>query len=96
MEKNIFSMDLNVSEIVNRSKISGTYFRNIFIGIYGTTPKKYINNKRLIHARKLIDSGEFAGIRDVAEAVGFEDALYFGKIFKQKYGCAPHQYAKGL
>lgn len=96
MEKNIFSMDLNVSEIVNRSKISGTYFRNIFIGIYGTTPKKYINNKRLIHARQLIDGGEFGSIREVAEAVGFDDALYFGKIFKQKYGCSPHDYAKSL
>ncbi len=96
MEKNIFSMELNVSEIVNRSKISGTYFRNIFVGIYGTTPKKYINNKRLIHARQLIESGDFASIREVAEAVGFDDALYFGKIFKQKYGCAPQIYAKGL
>ncbi len=96
MEKNIFSMELSVSEIVKRAKISGTYFRNIFVGIYGTTPKKYINNKRLIHARRLIDSGEFGSIREIAEAVGFDDALYFGKIFKQKYGCAPHDYAKSL
>ena len=57
-------------------------------------PKKYINNKRLTQARNILDGGEFNSIREVSEAVGFDDALYFGTIFKSKYGTTPSEYAK--
>ena len=94
LEEHIFDCGLNISDIVQKSGISGTYFRNIFTAIYGTTPKKYINNKRLTQARNILDGGEFNNIREVAEAVGFDDALYFGKIFKSRYGISPSEYTK--
>jgi len=94
LEENIFDCRLNIAEIIAKSNVSGTYFRNIFMSIYGITPKKYIINKRLVKARNIFDGGEFDSISRVAEIVGFDDALYFGKLFKLKYGITPSEYIK--
>lgn len=89
LENNIFNPSLNVGDLHTLCDISDTYFRKIFISLYGVAPKKYILNKRLIQAKKILDSGEYTYIYEVANAVGFDDALYFSKLFKNMYGYAP-------
>ncbi|TKG96153.1 AraC family transcriptional regulator [Puteibacter caeruleilacunae] len=34
-------------------------------------------------------------ISEVAFEVGFDDAQYFSKVFKQQMGCTPKDYVKG-
>lgn len=89
LENNIFSTELKVEKLHTLCGISGTYFREIFVSVYGETPKKYILKKRLQQAKAILDSGEYIHIYDVAKSVGFDDALYFSKVFKQEYGFSP-------
>ena len=91
LENNIFNPSLNVSELHKLCCISDTYFRKNFVFLYGVAPKKYIQNKRLIQAKKILDSGEYDYIYEVANNVGFSDALYFSKLFKTKYGYFPSE-----
>lgn len=92
LEKHIFDVDLSVEDIIEKSGVSGTYFRKCFSRVYGISPKEYICEKRLMRARSILDGGDFGSISDVARSVGFEDALYFGKVFKRKYGVSPSGY----
>ncbi len=92
LEKHIFDIDLSVERIIEKSGVSGTYFRKCFSKVYGVSPKEYICEKRLLHARSILDGGDFGSIAAVARSVGFEDALYFGKVFKKKYGVSPSGY----
>ena len=92
LEDHIFDCDLSVESIIERCGVSGTYFRRCFLKAYGISPKEYICEKRLLHARSILDGGDFGSIGDVARAVGFEDALYFGKVFKKKSGVSPTGY----
>ena len=95
LKKHIFDCDLNIEKLSRLCGISGTYFRQIFQSGYGTSPQKYILGKRLSHAKAIIDSGDFDTISEIAASVGYNDALYFSRAFKKKYGVSPLQYAKG-
>lgn len=89
MKAHIFDSSLKAQELHELCGISGTYFRKIFASRFGTSPQKYIINKRLTQANTILNNGDFESISDVALSVGYEDALYFSRAFKEKYGVAP-------
>lgn len=85
----MYDCSLNIHKLHNLCDISDTYFRQIFVSKFGTTPQKYITSRRLSHAKSIIDSGDFHTISEVAASVGFSDPLYFSKVFKKMYGVSP-------
>lgn len=95
LKKHIYDCDLKIETLNQLCGISGTYFNKIFSSNYSMSPQKYIAGKRLLHAKNLIDSGDFDTISEVALSVGYNDPLYFSRAFKKKYGVSPSKYAKG-
>lgn len=89
LKKHIYDADLEISQLHNFCNVSDTYFRKIFIAAFGTSPKSYVMEKRVSHAKSIIDSGDFISVKDLALAVGYKDPLYFGKVFKMHYGISP-------
>lgn len=89
LKAHIFDSSLKTRELHELCGISGPYFRKIFASQFGTSPQKYIINKRLTQAKMILDNGDYHSISDVAFSVGYEDALYFSRTFKDKYGVAP-------
>ena len=89
LENNIFDCGLKIGQLHRLCNISDTYFRKIFIAVYGVSPKKYVLQKRLAQAKNILDCGDYTYIYGVAAAVGFEDPLYFSKVFKNRYGYLP-------
>ncbi len=89
MEEHIFDTNLKIGELHNKTKVSDTYFRKIFISRFGISPKRFVINKRLSQAKAIIDNGEFNSISEVARLCGFEDPLYFSKAYKNAYGTPP-------
>ena len=89
LKEHIYDTELKIDKLHRLCGISGTYFRQIFAQRYGTTPKNYIIAKRVSHAKAIISSGDFHTVGEVAEAVGFNDPLYFSKVFRKRYGAAP-------
>ena len=91
LEEHIFDSSLKVTDLHLLCGVSDTYFRKIFIAQFGTCPRSYITNKRLLQANALLNTGDYSRISDVALAVGYEDPLYFSKVFHDKYGLSPSQ-----
>lgn len=54
----------------------------------------YIEGVRMENAKELLKNEGFS-IADVAEAVGYADTNYFGKVFKKYSGVTPGQYRSG-
>ena len=92
LQERLFDVNLRVSNLHHLCKISAPTFRSLFFEKFGCTPKKYVINQRIQSAAELLRSGEYNSIAAVAEAVGFEDQLYFTKCFKQYYGVPPSVY----
>ena len=89
LQQHIYDCDLKIDELYRLCGISHTYFRKIFILKFGMSPKNYVTGKRISYAKSIIDSGEFSTVKELSTLVGYKDPLYFGKVFKQHYGCSP-------
>lgn len=89
LKKHIYDSNLKVEELHTIAGISSTYFRQLFISKYGTTPRRFILKKRLSHAKSILAAGDFGTISEVALSVGFNDPLYFSKAYKKAYGISP-------
>ena len=44
----------------------------------------------------MIENGDYNSIREISEAVGYKDPLYFSKAFKKIHGLSPTDYEKRL
>lgn len=91
LEHHIFDPQLRISGLHELCGVSDTYFRRMFLSRFGVAPKRYVLDRRLAQAKAILDNGEFSSIGEVALLTGFEDALYFSKVFRKKYGQAPSE-----
>ena len=74
--------------------LSPSRFRALFREATGLSPLDYLLVLRLNHARQLmLQTGSSIG--EVARAVGYEDQLYFSRIFKKRTGLSPSAYRRG-
>ena len=89
LRKHLFDPELSVGQLHPMCNISDTYFRALFAARFGMRPKKYILDRRLAQAKQLLDSGECAQVSEVARLCGFDDDLYFSRVFKNRYGYPP-------
>jgi signal transduction histidine kinase/DNA-binding response OmpR family regulator len=55
----------------------------------GLSPNKYFREIKLQVARELLESGSVRTVNEVANAVGFDTAKYFSKIYEKRYGRRP-------
>jgi len=63
----------------------------IFSKNFGLSPRNYVNKVRLEKAAILLETSALS-VTEVAQGVGFEDAVYFSRLFKEKYGISPKNY----
>ena len=55
------------------------------------TPLEYMTNLRMKNAESMLTAmwtKEYS-VAEIAQMCGFEDALYFSRVFKKYYGCSP-------
>lgn len=89
LKTHIYDTSLKSDNLARVCGISSTYFRKIFALRFKISPKDYIIEKRLARAKAIIDSGEFHSVSELARSVGYDDPLYFGKVFKKHFGIPP-------
>ena len=74
----------DLAELANMSEQRLSYR---FQQIYGIRPMNFLIARRLERAHQLLQTGML--VKDVAAAVGYDDPLYFSRLFKRHYGCSP-------
>jgi AraC-like DNA-binding protein len=64
----------------------------------GLNPLEYMTKLRMKKAETMLGPMWAKGnsIADVAELCGFDDALYFSRVFKKFYGCSPSNFSKKM
>lgn len=88
-----FDKNHKIEYYANLCDISLSSFQHIFTKITGITPQKYLTTIRMETAKKMLSSGNIS-IKDIAARVGYEDQLYFSRIFKKTVGVSPSEYSK--
>lgn len=64
-----------------------------FKSIMKITPMQYIMSLRITAAKGYFDSTN-KNITEVASAVGYDNSLYFSRVFKKYTGYSPSEYKK--
>ncbi len=71
--------------------VSVDRFAHLFKSAVGVSPGKYITDIRIRQAKYLLDFSDL-NVNEISSAVGFEDALYFSRVFKKYTGVSPQKY----
>lgn len=88
-----YNKQLTIEELSQRAGYSKSRFLHLFKELMNTTPLAYRNNIRLTNACELL-SGSGQSIGNIALSCGFEDQLYFCRVFKKRYGISPGEYRR--
>lgn len=88
-----YNEGITVSEIARRIHIVPSYLYRIFIKYSGLSPQQALMQKRMQMATILLDQRQYS-VGQVAEMVGYTDALLFSKVFKKHFSMSPSQYQK--
>ena len=86
-----FHTELNVDELAAVAGYTSDYFRILFKERTGKTPKKYITDKRMSHAKKLLEFSTLS-VTEIAYECGFNYVPQFLVFFKKNMGITPGQY----
>ena len=90
----------NLERSISNAELSKLYYQhpNHFVRFFkkktGMTPQKYIMEKRIQMAKRLIEQTELK-FSDIAVQTGFCDAPHLSKVFKKFYSLSPQEYRKG-
>ena len=92
VEKN-YHQKLNLKMLAETLDMNESTLSRLFKSETGINLNYYINEKRMKKAKELLQEPAYK-IKDVANAVGMEDQLYFNKVFKKYYHVSPSDYRK--
>ncbi|MTI47573.1 helix-turn-helix domain-containing protein [Sporosalibacterium faouarense] len=88
-----FNKYITVGNLANKINMDSKQFYYIFSKIVGISPKQYLIQYRINHAKYLLLQENYS-INEIAKMVGYEDAFNFSRIFKKHTGLAPSFFRK--
>ncbi|MGB5371837.1 MAG: AraC family transcriptional regulator [Flavobacteriaceae bacterium] len=94
MEEN-FVFNLSMRDFAKLSGRSLATFNRDFSKIFGTSPGKWLKNKRLEYSKFLLETTNL-NINEITIDAGFENTSHFVRVFKEKYRQPPLKFRRSL
>ena len=88
-----YERPMTVEELAEFMAVSQSSLYRSFRERYGKSPKHFLLEYRIQRACELLRRGGLS-VREIAYSVGFEDPLYFSRVFRQLKGVSPRQYSR--
>ena len=90
-----YNEPINIEEYAQSRHTSISLFMRNFKKVYGVSPKQYILNIRMNNAQNLLETTDYT-VAEIAAIVGYDNALYFSRIYHKQKGQAPSDYRKKM
>ena len=94
MEDN-FPYNMKLDEYARLCGRSLSVFKRDFESTFGSTPGKWLTNKRIQFARYLIENSEKT-LDEIIFRSGFKNQSHFIRVFKEKYKTTPSKFKRNL
>ncbi len=88
-----YANDIGISDIARYVGISRSQLYRAFLEDFGISPHTYLQRYRINEACSLLRNPNYS-IAEVAGSVGFNDPLYFSRVFKTIKQCPPSAYQR--
>lgn len=90
-----YNRDINIEEYAISRGMSVSWFIRNFKKFTGTTPMQFITSIRITNSQMLLETTNYA-VNEIARIVGYDNPLYFSRLFHKQKGCSPSEYRKLL
>lgn len=82
-----------VAAMVKLSGLAERTFKRRFQQATGMTPLDYVHTLRMEEAKQMLETSD-APVEAIAQEVGYEDAAFFGRLFRRAVQLTPGQYRR--
>lgn len=89
--------DFSLEDAISSQPFHYDYLRKLFKKEMGVTPLEYLTGLRMKKAEIMLSSmwtREYS-VGEIAELCGYDNPLYFSRVFRKHFGCSPSQYNRG-
>ena len=90
-----YNKDLNIEEYAGSRHMSTSWFIRNFKKYMGVTPMQYVLSLRMSNAESLLEMTDY-NVTEISSIVGYENPLYFSRMFKKQRGLSPSEYRKKI
>lgn len=84
---------IDLEALAEATQLSKFYFSKKYKQTTGHSPIKHFLTMKIQYASYLLETSEMS-IQDIANRVGYEDALYFSRLFRKSCGLSPAKYRR--
>lgn len=88
-----YNQDISIENYAQTRGMSVSWFIRNFKKYTGMTPMQFIVSLRVNNAQILLEQTNYS-IYEIAKIVGYDDQLYFSRLFRKQKGFSPSQYRK--
>ncbi len=94
MRQNIDKM-ISLDDLAKLTRLSKYHFSRRYHALTGMSPLQHFMHIKIEHACSLLEQSSLS-ISDIAYQLGYDDALYFSRVFKKLMKVSPRSYRKSL
>lgn len=88
-----YNKDISIEDYAASRNMSTSWFIRMFKQYNRITPMNYILSIRIANAQNLLETTHY-NVTEIASIVGYDNPLYFSRLFKKQVGFSPSEYRK--
>lgn len=88
-----YNEDINIERYAASRNMSTSWFNKCFRSITGVSPMKFVLDVRMRNAQILLETTD-GTISEIALLVGYDNPMYFSRVFRKEKGLSPLKYRK--
>lgn len=88
-----YNKPICIEEYAESRHVSACWFIRQFKHYTGMPPMQYILSIRIANAQNLLETTAYT-VSEIAAIVGYDNPLYFSRLFKKQLGMSPTEYRK--
>ncbi len=88
-----YNTDISIEEYAASRGMSVSWFIRNFKQYAHTTPMQYLVERRMTNAQMLLETTNY-NVSEIGNLVGYDNPLYFSRIFRRQKGMSPTEYRK--
>ncbi len=88
-----YNEEIGIEQYAASRNMSTSWFGKSFVEYVGKSPKQYILEQRIRNAQELLETTD-GTVSEISRIVGYENPMYFSRVFKKAKGMSPVKYRK--